>query len=80
MVHFPRVLNQGLRQCAPQQDTRHNMPTNDIAGPAMGAPVDRMILRVDNVRRGGVGAGDTMPLYMNCRENKSSCFEGSYDE
>ena len=78
MVHFPRVLNQGLRQCAPQQDTRHNMPTNDIAGPVMGAPVDRMILRVDNVRPGGVGTGDTIPL--NEYRGSLCCFEDSYDE
>ena len=54
------------------------MPTNDIAGPVMGAPVDRMILRVDNVRPGGVGTGNTIPLY-SCT-GRTHCFEGSYDE
>ena len=54
------------------------MPTNDIAGPVMGAPVDRMILRVDNVRPGGVGTGNTIPLY-SCT-GRTHCFEDSYDE
>ena len=54
------------------------MPTNDIAGPAMGAPVDRMILKVDNVRPGGVGTDNTIPLY-SCT-GRTHCFEDSFDE
>ena len=58
------------------------MPTNVIAGPAVAAPVDRMVLRVDFVRPGGGGTGDAMPLYnpIGSTCNNRSCFEGSYDE
>ena len=44
----------------------------------MGAPVDRMILKVDNVRPGGVGTDNTSPLY-SCT-GRTHCFEDSFDE
>ena len=56
------------------------MPNNVIAGPAVAAPVDRMILRVDFVRHGGGGTGDAMPLGNRDYNHPSQCFEGSFDE
>lgn len=62
------------------------MPSNDISSPTVAAPVDRMSLGVDSVRRIATGVGDnaipsgacgrsTNPMWGVC-----VCFENSIDD